>query len=156
MKKDETLKSLEAAKLEIIRLVDKAKLLINGGEKEDEFLPIEQRKSKFGIWFYSDGQKLKALSNNPLECMTNIEQLHARLHETYLEIYNMCFLQEESGSFFSKIFKPKQKLLNDFEKKAIKEDFVFLEDTANKLLEEVKRLERRLVAVSEEKIDTLV
>ncbi len=155
MKKDETLKSLEIAKIELTRFVETAKSLISGIDAQDKVLPILPRETKFGEWFYSDGQKLKALSNNPLECMSNIEQLHERLHERYCEIFDLYFSVEEKSGFLSKIFKPKQKVLTESELKLAKEKYVFMEKTAEELLSEIERLERRLVAVSEEKINTL-
>ncbi len=155
MNKDETLKSLELAEIEINRLVEKAKLFQGNVKADDKFLPIELRESKLGEWFYSDGQKLKALSNNPLECMSNIEQLHEDLHKRYEEMYTIYFGEEESGGLLSKIFKPRQKVLTDSERKLIDEEYASMQKTATELSGEIARLVRRLVAVSEEKINSL-
>ena len=155
MNKDETLKSLENAEIELTRFVETAKALIDGIDPEDKILPTTSRETKFGEWFYTDGQKLKTLSNNPLECMSNIEALHDRLHERYHEIFDIYYSQENKGGFFSKIFKPKQKVLTDSELKLVQEEYTAMEKTAEELLEEISRLQRRLVAVSEEKINSL-
>ena len=155
MNKDKTLKSLEIAEIELTRFVETAKSLIDGIDAEDKVLPTSARETKFGEWFYSDGQKLKALSNNPLECMSNIEQLHEQLHEKYRNIFSLYFSQEEKGGFLSKIFKPKQKVLTESELKLANEEYESMQKTAEELLNEIARLQRRLVAVSEEKIKTL-
>ena len=155
MNKDETLKSLETAEIELTRFVETAKSLIDGIDAEDKVLPISPRDTKFGEWFYSDGQKLKALSNNPLECMSNIEQLHETLHERYREIFDLFYSQEKEGGFLSKIFKPKQKILTESGMNLANEEYVAMEKIAEELLSEIARLQRRLVAVSEEKINAL-
>jgi len=156
MKKDETLKSLETAEIELTRFVETAKSLIDGIDAEDKVLPTSPRETKFGEWFYSDGQKLKALSNNPLECMSNIEQLHDKLHERYREIFDLFYSEEKKSGFLSKIFKPKQKVLTESELKLVNEEYAAMEKTAEELLAEISRLQRRLVAVAEEKINALV
>ena len=155
MNKDETLKSLENAKIELIRFVEIAKIMASGIEPENKILPTTPRETKFGKWFYTDGQKLKTLSNNPLECMDNIESLHEKFYEKYHEIYDVYYSEENKSGFFSKIFKPKQKVLTDSELQHVKQEFAVMEKTAKKLLEEISRLQRRLVAVSEEKIHFL-
>ena len=155
MNKDETLKSLEVAEIELTRFVETAKALIDGIDPEDRVLPVQPRETKFGEWFYTDGQKLKTLSNNPLECMSNIETLHEELHKRYKEIYDLFFSDEKQGGFLSKIFKPKQKVLTESEKKLAEEEYAAMQKIANELLSEIARLERRLVAVSEEKINAL-
>ncbi|MEN4045628.1 CZB domain-containing protein [Sulfurimonas sp. NWX367] len=156
MKKDETLKSLENAEVELTRFVETAKSLIDGIDPEDRILPTSSRETKFGQWFYTDGQKLKILSNNPLECMSNIEELHDKLHERYREIFDLYFAEEKKGGFLSRIFKPKQKVLTESELKLVNEKYLAMEQIAEELLAEIARLQRRLVAVSEEKINALV
>ncbi|WP_418640831.1 CZB domain-containing protein [Sulfurimonas sp. ST-27] len=156
MKKDETLKSLENAEVELTRFVETAKSLIDGIDPEDRILPTSSRETKFGQWFYTDGQKLKILSNNPLECMSNIEELHDKLHERYREIFDLYFAEEKKGGFLLRIFKPKQKVLTESELKLVNEKYLAMEQIAEELLAEIARLQRRLVAVSEEKINALV
>ncbi len=155
MKKDETLKSLKNAEIELTRFVETAQSLIKGVDAEDRVLPITVRETKFGQWFYTDGQKLKLLSNNPLECMSNIEDLHNKLHERYREIFDIYYSEEKKGGLLSKIFKPKQKVLTESETQFVNEEYTAMQKTAKELMAEISRLERRLEAVSEEKINAL-
>jgi len=156
MKKGETLKTLENAQRELTRFVESTKLLIDGIDTQERILPIVSRKTKFGEWFYTDGQKLKALSNNPLECMSNIENLHENLHKTYKEIFDIYYLNEKKGSLLSKILKPKQKILSESEYAYVNKKYSMMEKTVQDLLDEISRLKRRLTAVSEEKINSLL
>ena len=154
MNKEEVIEHLRAAKSAHIKWVQKAKLLINGIDVEKDAIPVNSTECKFGIWFYSDAQALNALSNNPMECMNAIEQLHFELHDVYMNIFHIYFSKPEGG-FLSKIFGKKKKVTEDESMKAEK-FFIELEEISKKLLEEINRLERRLLAVPEEKIKELI
>ncbi len=157
MEKEEVLEHLRAAKAAHIKWVQKAKLLINGIDIEEDAIPIDSTECKFGKWFYSDGQILNSLSNNPMECMQSIESLHFALHDKYLQIFNIYFSQEKKAGFFAKLFGIKRKKeLSEEEVQKSRKFYDEMETISKELLEEINRLERRLVAVSEEKIKSLV
>jgi len=157
MEKEEVLEHLRAAKAAHIKWVQKAKLLINGIDIEEDAIPIDSTECKFGKWFYSDGQILNSLSNNPMECMQSIEGLHFSLHDKYLQIFSIYFSQEKKTGFFAKLFGiKKKKELSEEEVENSKKYYDEMEEISKGLLEEINRLERRLVAVSEEKIKSLV
>lgn len=156
MKKEDVLNHLRAAKAAHIKWVQKAKLLINGVDIKEEAIPMDSTECKFGKWFYSDGQILNALSNNPLECMQKIESLHFKLHDTYLSIFKIYFLQEKKNGFFSKLFGIKRKVTSQDEIQLAHDYYEKLEKISVELLDEINRLERRLVAVSDEKIEVLI
>jgi hypothetical protein len=154
MTKEEILTHLRAAKSAHIKWVQKAKMLINGIEVEKDAIPVNSTECKFGQWFYGDGQILNALSNNPPECMVSIEELHTELHDIYMKIFRIYF-SKQSGGFFSKLFGSKNKITAEDQKSA-EVYYEELEDVSKKLLEEINRLERRLLAVPEEKIAELI
>ncbi len=154
MNREHVLEHLSIAKLAHIKWVEKAKLLIDGIDVKKDLIPVDSRECKFGKWFYSDGQLLNSLSNNPLESMEKIEQLHSRLHEVYKSIFNIYFNESKEG-FFAKLFANKKEISEDDTNKA-KQYYIDLERISKELLEEISRLERRLVAISEEKIQQLV
>ena len=155
MNKEDVVGHLRAAKTAHIKWVQKAKLLVSGLEINEDAIPVDSTECKFGKWFYSDGQVLNALSNNPLECMTSIERLHFNLHDKYLQIFSIYFNKPKVG-FFAKLFGTKKKDLNDDEKKLASEYYNEMEQISSNLLDEINRLERRLIAVSDEKIAQLV
>ncbi|WP_457743187.1 CZB domain-containing protein [Sulfurimonas sp.] len=157
MEKEEILGHLRSAKAAHIKWVQKAKLLINGIDINEDAIPIDSTECKFGKWFYSDGQILNSLSNNPLECMQSIEGLHCSLHDKYLQIFRIYFSEDKKVGFFAKLFGLKRKkVLSEEETKNAKHHYAEIENISKDLLDEINRLERRLVAVSEEKIKALV
>ena len=156
MKKEEVLGHLRAAKSAHIKWVQKAKLLINGIDIEEGAIPVNSTECKFGQWFYSDGQILNALSNNPLECMQRIEKSHFDLHDMYLNIFNIYFSQTKKTGFFAKLFGFKRKEISDAEHILAEDYYKKMEQISTGLLDEINRLERRLIAVSDEKIEALV
>ena len=115
MEKEEVLDHLRAAKAAHIKWVQKAKLLINGIDIEEDAIPIDSTECKFGKWFYSDGQILNSLSNNPMECMQSIESLDFALHDKYLQIFNIYFSQEKKQVFSQNYLELKRK--KSFQKK---------------------------------------
>jgi len=155
MEKEQVLGHLRAAKTAHIKWVQKAKQLIRGHEISEDSIPVDSTECKFGKWFYSDGQILNALSNNPLECMSKIEKLHFDLHDIYMNIFSIYFVKPK-GNFLSKIFGSKKKVLSDDETEAAKSYYNEMEQISKELLEEINRLERRLIAVSEEKMKNLI
>jgi len=155
MKKEEVLEHLRAAKLAHIKWVQKAKLLINGVDVEENAIPVDSTECNFGKWFYTDGQVLNALSNNPLECMNKIESLHFTLHDKYLNIFNIYFSKEKQKGFFAKLLGLKRKPVSEAEQQLAQKNYVNMEEISKDLLDEISRLERRLVAVSSEKIENL-
>jgi hypothetical protein len=154
MNKEHILEHLRAAKSAHIKWVQKAKLLINGLDIKEDAIPVDSTECKFGQWFYSEGQVLNALSNNPVECMVKIERLHFNLHDVYMNIFNIYF-NKPKGGFFKKLFGKKNKL-EDYEIEKAKQYYNNLELISKELLEEINRLERRLIAVPEEKIKQLL
>ncbi|PHQ65098.1 MAG: hypothetical protein COB99_05940 [Sulfurimonas sp.] len=154
MDKEHILGHLRSAKSAHIKWVQKAKLLINGIDVKEDSIPVDSTECKFGQWFYSEGQVLNALSNNPVECMIKIERLHFNLHDVYMNIFNIYF-NKPKGGFFSKLFG-KKITIEDYEADKAKQYYANLEIISKELLEEINRLERRLIAVPEERIKQLV
>ena len=156
MKKEEILGHLRAAKSAHIKWLQKAKLLINGIDIQEESIPIDSTECKFGKWFYSNGQVLNSLSNNPLECMQKMESLHFTLHDIYLKIFTIYFAENKKKGFFAKLFGFKRKEISEAEHTLAEEHYQMMEKVSQDLLDEINRLERRLIAISDERIESLV
>jgi hypothetical protein len=153
MEKNTILEQLRAAKAAHISWVQRAKLLIEGIEIDKNSIPVNSTECKFGQWFYGDAQKLNALRNNSLECMDNIENEHAKLHDIYLKIFKLYYVVETRG-FFAKLFSNKKKLTNETIELG-REYFIQLEQISKTLLLEISKLERRVIAIQDTEIALL-
>lgn len=155
MTKEDVLKHLGVAKSAHIKLVQKAKALIDSIDMSEPTSPINFKESDFGKWFYSDGQKLSGLSNNPLSCMENMQKQHLALYEMNESIFNIYFGKSQKAGFFSKILGSANKPVDDDGKKMALEYYENMQSILCDLESEISRLERRLSALSEEKIEAL-
>ncbi|MGC9351394.1 MAG: CZB domain-containing protein [Sulfurovum sp.] len=153
MEKSEILEQLRAAKAAHINWVQRAKLLISGFQIDESSIPVNSTQCQFGKWFYTDAQKLNAMQNNPVECMSTIEQLHFDLHDIYLNIYKIYY-ETESKGFFSKIFGKKKKI-NEDAKELAQKYYQNMEEVSKKLVAEINRMERRIVAISDKEFASL-
>ncbi len=154
MKKTEILEQLRAAKAAHINWVQRAKLLISGFEVKEDAIPVNATECRFGKWFYSDGQVLNTIRNNPPECMRSIEQLHFQLHDIYLNIFKIYYDTDKKG-FFSKLFGVKKKI-QEPEKALAAQFFTQMEDVSKKLVDEINTLEKRISVISDQEIEELV
>jgi superfamily I DNA/RNA helicase len=156
MTKKEMIEKLQKVKIADLQWIDRAKNLIAGTKNDIGTEPVEAEISDFGKWFYNEGEKLKRLSNNPLECMKNIETLHQQFHEKYFEIYHIYFSEEKKAGFFSKLMGAQRQNLSEDEIAHVEELLHEMQKYAKDFVTEVERLERRLDAVGEEKIASVM
>lgn len=156
MKKEEVLSNLKSAKSAHVKWLEKAELVINGLDLQDSVVPVAYTECKFGKWFYGNGQILKGLSNNPIECMQNIEELHIDFHDKYSNIFNIYFSETKKTGFFSKLLGlERKKEIGEVEVSLAKDCYLEMEIISSRFIEEIDRLDRRLGAVSSEKIEAL-
>jgi hypothetical protein len=87
--------------------------------------------------------------------MEKIETLHFQLHDTYLKIFSVYFSNKQSG-FFAKLFGIKKRTINEHEKNAALTYYDDMEVVSKNLIDEINRLERRLIAMPEDKIRDLI
>lgn len=140
MNKEITLEHLHAAKKAHISWVSKAKALIEGLPVEENQIPVDCTACKFGQWFYSDAQALKAIPG--MDCLTQIEEHHFNLHDVYMKIFKIYF-DETKLSFFSKLMG-KKKEVSEEEHILAQTYYQELRKISKQLMERIDRLEKRL------------
>jgi hypothetical protein len=154
MKKSKTLEYLRNAKASHVAWVQKAKMLIEGFKISEDAIPVDSTQCAFGKWFYSDAQKLNSISNNPMECMFEIDRLHMKLHDIYMNIYKIYY-DVSDQSFLSRLMGKKKKITPDAAKLA-RTYFEQLEEISHKLVEELNRLERRIHATQDRELEGIM
>ncbi len=85
--------------------------------------------------------------------MATVEELHFELHDVYLNIFQLYYSVEEK-SFFAKLFG-KKKSTTDESKEQAKGYYTEMEEISKKLIVEINRLERRVIAIPKEEIEEL-
>ena len=155
MNKEEVLQHLSMGKKIHSEWIEQAKKILKPGEYGDELKPSNGDECAFSRWLVYEGQILSKLSNNPVSCMQNIERLHRNVHELYEEIFVLCCGEKTQGGLLTKIFGSKEKERDPDKTHQAQEKVVELERVSKELLSEIERLERRIGAVSEEKIASL-
>jgi hypothetical protein len=153
MDKDEILSQLRVAKAAHVSWVQRAKLLIEGFTINETSIPVNSTECAFGKWFYSDGQRLNDIRNNPIESMQEIESLHFKLHDVYLNIYKIYYDLEKKG-FFSKVFGKKKKV-SDEDKILAQEYYKEMDVISQDLVKALNLMERRINVVNEEEIKAI-
>jgi hypothetical protein len=155
MTKEDLLEHLKEAKEAHIKWLQKAKMLISGVDLKENAIPVNAKECPFAKWFYSEGQLLNKLSNNPLECMMNIEKLHLELHDKYLNIFEIYFSKKRKRGFLLRFLGISAEMVSDEEQERAQEYYKHLREISQEFLAEISRLERRVGAVSSEKIESL-
>jgi len=153
MDKDRVLGQLRAAKAAHISWVQRAKMLIEGVSIDEKSIPVNSTECQFGKWFYADGQSLNTLRNNPIECMSEIEDLHFKLHDIYLHIFKIYYETGQKG-FFAKLFG-KQKKVTDEDKINAKQYYDEMNTVSRELMGVLNRMERRIAVLSEAELKSL-
>jgi len=153
MNKEEILDRLRVAKAAHVSWVQRAKLLIAGFTINETSIPINSTECEFGKWFYSEGQRLNDIRNNPVESMQEIERIHFKLHDVYLNIYKIYYDLEKKG-FFSKVFGKKKKVSEE-DKALAKKYYDEMDLISQELVKALNLMERRINVVNDEEIKAL-
>ena len=146
MEKIDVLKNIRDARRSHTQWVDKAKSLVNGLKVKKEQIPLEVTECSFGKWFYDDGQIL--LSFFTEEAIEKLDSKHKELHGVYMKIFKIYF-PEHKGSFFSKLFKQREKVTPQ-DKMIALAYLRNLEDVSSELVSYLNIIEKKLNTVDEE------
>ena len=124
------------------RWVRRAKHLIEGLPVSEDMIPIDSTSCEFGMWFYNEGMKFK---NNPelLKLLNSIEEKHNHLHDIYLKIYKIYFL-DTRVSWFRSVVTNKYREVTSSEGAYAKVYFDSLEKVSGELLVLLERFENTL------------
>jgi hypothetical protein len=145
LKKQKVLENIRAARLAHVKWIDRARLLVSGGEISESEIPLESTSCDFGHWFYSDGQVLLAIFS--AASVKKLESKHKELHQTYMKIFKIYF-DTSDQSFFSKLFN-RRKEISEREKLMAHEELVYLEEVSDELIAYLNIFEKNLNKVNE-------
>jgi hypothetical protein len=151
MKKHQVLNNIRAARLAHVKWVDRARLLVDGGEITKQEIPVEATSCDFGHWFYGDGQVLLAIFS--VGSVKKLESKHKELHTTYMKIFKIYF-DTSKQSFFEKLFSTRKKI-TEKDKVDAHEQLAYLEAISDDLIAYLNVFEKNLNSIEEKDFEKL-
>jgi len=152
MLKSSILKQLSHAQKSHFSWIEKANNLISGSLDSQNSIPFDSTECGLGIWISQEGKQLRKIRTlNKL--IDNIEIHHNKLHNIYLNIYQIFFMIPKQKSFLEKIFNFNSKTENEEVKEAVKLHFEDIEQSSKKLLDLLIELEERIKALPWDNIE---
>jgi hypothetical protein len=141
-----TYTKIRQARASHARWVRRAKHLIEGLPISEDMIPIDSTSCEFGMWFYHEGMKFKS---NPelLKYLNSIEEKHNHLHDIYLKIYKIYFV-DTRVSWYRSILTNKHREVSPNECAYAKVYFDSLEKVSEELLALLEKLEIQLRALT--------
>ncbi|MFK5975337.1 MAG: CZB domain-containing protein [Sulfurovum sp.] len=152
MNRDEVLYQLKTGKAVHSGWLQKAKQIIDGFTINETSTPVASTECAFGLWFYTEGQRLCKLRNNSPQSMKSVETLHYNIHEIYQDIYYIYYGGKSKGFFSSKFGKRKVKE-KDIE--LAKSHYKLMKEATDELIGEFTRMERRIAVISATEIESI-
>jgi Mg2+ and Co2+ transporter CorA len=152
MLKTSILKHLSQAHQSHISWMKSANKSISSSINNQNSTPFDATECSLGVWLNYEGKALRKIKtlNKIIE---RIEIEHNKLHNIYLNIYQIFFMLPKQKSFLEKLFNFYSKTENEEVQEAVKLHFKDIEEDSKRLIELLKELERRIDSLPFDKID---
>lgn len=137
----ETIHKLRKARQSHKRWVSYASALIEGIPVDKEQVPVNFTDCQFGQWYYDEGQQLSDIPE-----FRDIEKTHEQLHNVYMQIFKLLFVEQKT-SLFSKLIGKASKI-NEANKTQARKLFKTLETSSDQIVEKLRTLEDKLKTIS--------
>ena len=131
----------------------RAKHLIEGLPVSEEMIPLDPSSCEFGRWYYSIKLKLQKFPQFE-ELLAHIEEYHTKLHETYLDIYKIYFIELKRSWLMSKIIDSPPEPSSEQKKRAYRY-FDEMEEISEQLMKEFDSFEMSSRLLKEEELKVL-
>jgi hypothetical protein len=143
MNKKSILQQLSHSKQSHILWIEKANSLISNSTDCTNSIPFDSTECGLGIWISQEGQQLRQISILD-KLIANIEIHHNKLHNIYLNIYQIFFMLPKQKSFLQKFFSFNSNRENEEVKEAVKLHFEDIKQSSDELLSLLIELENKI------------
>jgi len=147
-RKADILNNLRSAKAAHLRWKAHAHAMVEGLPLEEGQIPMIHTDCAFGKWYYGPGQSLSALRT-----YAALDEPHEQLHTTYMKIFKLLFGEDER-SMLGKLFGSRAK--PDKNRAEAEMLMAKLSNISTDVVALLNRLEKEVLAMSEQEIDALV
>ena len=136
------------ARLSHANWIRRARHLIDGLPVGEEFIPLDSTECHFGQWFYDEVMKFKSV---PLfyGTLSEIEEQHSRLHNIYMHIYKIYFVDTKPSWIRSLITRQRKSVSAKMREKA-QRHFVELQLVSEELLSALDVFEAKVKSTTSE------
>ncbi len=142
MQRKDILERITTASLAHSKWVRRAKHLIENMPVTSGMIPIDSTECEFGKWFYTEGLKYKNMPQLRA-ILDKIDRLHEEVHNIYLDIYKIYFVELKRSWLMSKILDSYKEPSLEQQKTAYRH-YIRLEDVSVLLMKEFDLFERTL------------
>jgi len=154
MNNDNTLEKLRDAKKAHAKWVRRAKHLVENLPVTEEMIPLDSTECKFGCWLYEEGMKYKShhMASHILEA---IEETHHQLHDIYLKIYRIYFVESKAGFFQRLLFMDSRKSISPQKQLEALQCCEELKKVSDTLVRQLDTFEHALMGLQAREANTL-
>jgi len=149
------LKQIAEARIAHTRWLRRAQHLIEGLPVSDGMVALDPTHCEFGNWLYSDGMKYKSVLKFE-QIIDKIEKCHVELHDIYLNVYKIYFVESKRFWFVSKLLASSYKEPSARQKERAKLYLYDLERCSKSLLSELTRLEKLVASIDPKQLKVFV
>ncbi len=136
-----------------IKWVRRAKHLVENLPLSEDMIPVDSTECSFGCWFHKEASRLKVLRGFE-ELVEEIDALHTKLHDIYIRIYKIYFVDTKRSWLLKAILGEKKEVPAHKQEEA-QHHFLELEGVSSKLIKKIEQLERALLSVRREEFGAI-
>lgn len=146
MEKKALIMQLRAAKSAHAIWKGNAFSILNGLEPDHSQAPVVSTFTKFGQWYYGQGQSLTAFG-----AYNDIDPYLIEVHRIYMKMYELTFTEVNSGGLFTS-----RKTVQRKNKKLAQDMMQLFDQASQKLMTAIERLEKEIMKADEMFLSTLI
>jgi len=154
MNNEYTLEKLRDAKQAHAKWVRRAKHLVENLPVNEDMIPLDSTECAFGCWLYSEGMKYKSHHTTSL-VLEKIEETHHELHDIYLKIYRIYFVESKAGFFQRLLFLNSRKSISPQKQLEALQYCDALKKVSDTLVKHLDAFEYALMGIQARKENTL-
>lgn len=148
--KRQILKEIRDAHIAHTKWVRRAKHLVENLPVDEKMIPLDSTECQFGLWLYNNAMKYKNIPQLT-GILHKIEEDHRDLHDMYLKIYKIYFLETKRSWMMNLVTQSRKEVSPKKQAEAFKY-YQILEETSVILIESLETFEAYLLIQKDETI----
>lgn len=151
--KQQILKEIRDARIAHEKWVRRAKHLVENLPVDEKMIPLDSTECHFGQWIYNHGMRYKSIPALNV-IIHKIEKEHRDLHDIYLRIYKIYFLETQRSWAISLIISSRKEVSTRKQEEGLYY-YKMIEKTSASLIQALEEFEACLILQRDEVLATL-